>query len=94
MKAPEIRARAYLRLGERKIPIPRTKTMRLVLGVLLILGGVLPLVPPGAGGVPVGLTLLSIDNPKLRRPRRRIVVWGGRWLKNLRARLAQRKPAT
>jgi hypothetical protein len=36
--------------------------------------------------LPVGITLLSIDYPRLRRPRRRMVVWGGRKLKALLAR--------
>jgi hypothetical protein len=97
MKAAETHARAYFRLGERKIPLPRTKAMRMLLGVLLILGGLIPLVPPGAGGIPVGFTLLSIDNPRLRRPRRRMVVWGGRRLKSFLARVnaksARHKPA-
>ena len=97
MKAAEPRARAYLRLGGRRIPLPRTKAMRMLLGVLLVLGGVIPFVPPGAGGIPVGFTLLSVDNPRLRRPRRRIVVWSGRRLKGFLARVkpkcARHKPA-
>jgi hypothetical protein len=88
MAAADAPQRAYLRVGERKVPIPRSKAMRMLLGVLFVLGGVLPLVPPGAGGIPVGLTLLSIDNPRLRRPRRRVVVWGGRRIKSFLARQA------
>ena len=90
MQAAGTSSRAYLRLGERRVPVPRTKSMRVLLGVLFILGGILPLVPPGAGGIPVGFTLLSIDNPRLRRPRRRVVVWGGRRLKSFLARRTAR----
>jgi hypothetical protein len=80
------RPTTYLRLGERKIPVPKSRALRMGLGVLLILGGVVPLVPPGVGGIPVGMALLSLDHPRLRRPRRRMVVWGGRRLKSLLAR--------
>lgn len=97
MTAAGSQERAYLRLGERKVPIPQSKAMRMVLGVLLILGGIIPFVPPGVGGIPVGVTLLSIDYPRLRRPRRRMVVWGGRrlnsFLARVNAKLARHKPA-
>jgi hypothetical protein len=97
MEAESKPARAYLRVGERKVPIPRTKAMRILLGTWFVIAGVIPLVPPGVGMLPVGFMLISIDYPRLRRPRRRMVVWGGRKLKALLARmnakLARHKPA-
>ena len=68
---------AYLRFGRRKIPVPRTKLMRTVVGTSIVVVGALPVLPAVAA-VPVGLTLLSIDYPHIRRHRRRITVWGGR----------------
>ena len=68
---------AYVRLGRRKIPVPRTKLMRTVVGTSIVVFGVLPGLP-GVAAVPVGMTILSVDYPHLRRHRRRITVWGGR----------------
>lgn len=80
----------HLRIGKHRIPIPRSKFARMALGVFLIIFSSIPILPPGPGGVAVGFALLSIDNPQLRRPRRRMVVWGGRLLN----RLFQRRPAS
>jgi UPF0716 family protein affecting phage T7 exclusion len=68
---------AYLRLGTRRVRIPRRRGVRIALGLWLTIGGALP-IPPGYVFVPVGLAILSIDFPKLRRWRRRGVVWIGR----------------
>ena len=68
---------AFIRLGKRRIPVPRRKGARVALGLWLTIGGALP-IPPGYIFIPVGLTILSIDFPTLRRWRRRSTVWVGR----------------
>jgi hypothetical protein len=60
--------------------------MRTTLGVTLIVLGLVPLIPPGTGGVALGFTYLSIDYPRLRRPRRKAIVMSGRWLEQMQAR--------
>lgn len=68
---------AFIRLGKRRIRVPRRKRTRVALGLWLTIGGALP-IPPGYMFIPVGLTILSIDFPTLRRWRRRSTVWVGR----------------
>ncbi len=70
-------ARAYVRFGKRKVPVPRSKAMRTVVGVTMVVVGALPGLPAVAG-VPVGLMLLSVDYPGMRRRRRQLTVWSGR----------------
>lgn len=82
MAGEEASRLTHLRIGKHRLPIPRTKIGRVALGSALILISSIPLLPPGPGGIAVGFTLLSIDYPRLRRPRRRMVVWGGRLLKS------------
>jgi hypothetical protein len=67
----------YLRFGRRKIPMPKTKFMRTVLGTSIIVWGIIP-VPPGLAVVPVGMGVLSVDYPKMRKRRRKLLVWSGR----------------
>jgi len=62
-------------------PVPR-----IVLGVALIIGGLLGFLPVlGFWMLPLGIILLSVDFPVVRRWRRRFDVWWGR--SALRARL-------
>ena len=69
----------YIRLGTRRIPLPGSAALRIVLGVLLILGGCLGFLPIlGFWMVPLGLVVLSVDLPIARRLRRRVEVWWGK----------------
>lgn len=55
------------------------------MGVAFVAGGMLGFLPVlGFWMIPVGLVILSIDIPYIRRRRRRVVVW---WGKRRRARL-------
>jgi len=54
------------------LPLPGSSIERICIGVILILGGFL-----GFWMVPLGLMVLSIDLPIVRRGRRRIEVWWG-----------------
>ena len=70
---------AHLRVAGRSFRVPRQRWMRVVLGVLFLLGGVLGILPIlGFWMIPLGLVLLSWDVPVLRRWRRVATVWIGR----------------
>lgn len=83
--------RYSLAIGRHRLPLPRTRTMRGVVGGLLILGGIIPIVPPGPEGIILGFAIISVDYPGMRRVRRRALIRLGRPLKRIWLRL--RKPA-
>lgn len=63
-----------------RISLPRNRLIRIALGCLLILGGLLGFLPVlGFWMVPVGLIVLSADIALIRRLRRRAEVKYGRW---------------
>jgi purine-cytosine permease-like protein len=65
----------HIRIFGRRIPVPSHPILRLFLGVLLCLGGFLGFLPVlGFWMLPVGLLILSIDFPMVRRFRRRATV--------------------
>ena len=81
-----------IRFGNRTLALPASRLARICVGVALILGGVLGFLPIlGFWMIPLGLLILSIDLPFVRRKRRQWTVKLGGWLKrhfpNLAARL-------
>jgi hypothetical protein len=66
----------HLKIGRFKLRVPRRRGVRVVLGLALLVRGLLP--PAGPVLLPAALTLLSMDVPRLRRLRRRLLVWLGR----------------
>ena len=65
-----------IQIGSRSIPLPASRALRTVIGVLLILAGLVGFLPVlGFWMIPLGLIVLSIDLPWARRGRRRLVVW-------------------
>jgi len=67
-----------IRLGKRSIYLPRNRLVRLAIGLLLILFGVLGFLPiVGYWMIPLGLLVLSVDLAIVRRWRRRLEVWWG-----------------
>jgi purine-cytosine permease-like protein len=71
---------------------PASRIGRLIVGVLFIIGGVLGFLPVlGFWMVPLGLVILSVDFPFVRRFRRRSEVRLGRWWKERKARKAAKK---
>jgi len=81
-------ARGRLVLGGLEIPVPRSRTGRIVTGSALIGGGILGFLPVlGFWMVPLGLIVLSHDIPAVRRRRRRIAVW---WTRRNDARRSRR----
>ena len=70
---------ASIRIAGRQISLPRSRALRIGIGVLLILGGIVGFLPIlGFWMVPLGLVVLSIDIAYVRRQRRRATVWWGR----------------
>ena len=68
-----------VKLGSRRLPLPRSRLLRIAIGILLVLGGFLGFLPIlGFWMVPLGLLILSIDVPRVRRWRRRFAVWFSR----------------
>ena len=66
-------------IGRFSIPVPGSRLWRIVLGLALVLGGMVGFLPVlGFWMVPLGLIVLSIDLPFVRRLRRRVEVWWGR----------------
>ena len=65
-----------IRVGNNHFSLPRSRIVRVVIGVALILGGVLGFLPVlGFWMVPLGLLVLSVDLPPVRRLRRRLDLW-------------------
>jgi hypothetical protein len=76
---------AEIKFGARSIKLPQSRPLRITLGVALVLagalGGWLPIL--GFWMVPLGLVVLSVDIPSVRRRRRKAAVallgwWRGR----------------
>ena len=68
-----------IRLGKYRLPLPGSWIVRVLIGLVLILGGFLGFLPVlGFWMVPLGLMVLSIDLPFARRWRRRMEVWWGK----------------
>ena len=65
-----------IRFAGRELRLPQSRTIRVGLGILLIGGGLLGFLPVlGFWMIPLGLLVLSIDIPIVRRWRRRLTLW-------------------
>ena len=65
-----------LKFGDKHIHLPRSKPIRIIMGIVLILLGFVGFLPIiGFWMIPLGIIVLSIDIPPVRRARRRFVVW-------------------
>ena len=69
-----------LRIGNRHYDLPKSQMARIIIGVLLIIGGILGFLPVlGFWMIPLGFLVLSQDLPVVRRWRRNITLkWNGR----------------
>jgi hypothetical protein len=84
-----------IRIGRYTLPLPRSRLLRIIIGVLLVLGGLFGFLPIlGVWMIPLGLLVLSIDIPRVRRWRRRFAVWFHRRYPRLAAKLNPRGPGT
>lgn len=74
--------------GVRWLREPSARWVRIPVGLLLIMGGILSILPfLGLWMLPLGLLLLAQDLPFLRRPSRRALLWVERcWVRWKRSR--------
>ena len=73
----------HIRFGNRKMTLPRSRLARMIIGAALVLGGLVGFLPVvGFWMIPLGLLVLSIDLPIVRRWRRGLAVRLGRWMKH------------
>jgi hypothetical protein len=73
---------AKIKLGSRTIDLPQNRMVRIAIGVLLIVFGLLGFLPIlGFWMIPLGLIVLSIDIPAVRKWRRTAQVRLGHWLR-------------
>jgi hypothetical protein len=84
---------AWISRPLRWLRAPGLRWLRIPLGVLLMIGGVLSILPIlGLWMLPIGLLLLAQDIPFLRRPTRRgLLGIERRYVRHKRARRAQRQ---
>ena len=69
-----------LKFSGRKIPLPGSPLIRVLLGILLVIGGILGFLPIlGFWMIPLGIVVLSIDLHFVRRFRRQVEVRALRW---------------
>ena len=82
-----------IRIHKWRIRLPKSRALRILLGIALIIGGIFGFLPIlGFWMIPLGLTILSLEIPLVRRWRRRFVVWFSRkWGKRQRARQRRNK---
>jgi hypothetical protein len=67
-----------IKFGNKTIPLPASRLARLGIGTALIIGGLLGFLPIlGFWMIPLGLIVLSVDVPVVRRRRRQAAVWIG-----------------
>ena len=67
---------ATIKFGNKKIALPGSKILRILVGAVLVIGGLLGFLPIlGFWMVPLGLIVLSNDVPWVRRQRRWLQIW-------------------
>ncbi len=88
-----LRCMEEIRIHKWSIRLPKSRPLRILVGILLIIGGIFGFLPIlGFWMIPLGLTILSFEIPLVRRWRRRFVVWLRRTWENRRG-ARQRKAA-
>lgn len=66
----------HIKFGTKKYHLPKSRFARIIFGILLIIGGILGFLPIlGFWMIPLGLLVLSVDIPAIRRGRRNLVLW-------------------
>ena len=67
---------AKIRFANRHFHLPQSKPIRIGLGILLVAFGLVGFLPVvGFWMIPLGLLVLSVDVPIVRRWRRQLAVW-------------------
>ncbi len=69
-----------IKIFNRKFKVPQQKWLRILLGISLIIGGILGFLPiVGFWMLPLGIVVLSMDIPIVRRLKRKIALkWARR----------------
>ena len=81
---------AFIRVGRRTYRVPGSRSQRTLVGLALLVGGIMGFLPVvGFWMIPLGLVVLSVDSPRIRRRRRRLEVWWGRRVNNRQNRRGQ-----
>jgi hypothetical protein len=89
-----LRVKSINFLGK-KVPVPGNLFLRIALGLALVAGGLVGFLPIlGFWMIPLGLLVLSIDFPPVRRFRRYLTVRLGDWFKARWPGLAQKMGMT
>jgi hypothetical protein len=71
--------RKRIKIGRFSIPVPRSRPLRIALGIALVVFGILGFLPVlGFWMIPLGLVVLSIDFPIARRWKRKFEAWWNR----------------
>ncbi|MBN9076787.1 MAG: hypothetical protein BGN87_15130 [Rhizobiales bacterium 65-79] len=69
-----------IHLFGRTVPLPRSRALRIAIGVVLVVLGFFGFLPIlGFWMIPLGLLVLSYEFATVRRWRRRLIVRWGRW---------------
>ncbi len=65
-----------IKIGSRQFDLPRSRLARVSIGIGLILAGLFGFLPVvGFWMLPLGLLVLAVDVPLVRRLRRRLLIW-------------------
>jgi purine-cytosine permease-like protein len=71
----------HARIAGYKIKVPGHPLLRVILGLVLIVGGFLGFLPIlGFWMIPLGLAVLAVDFPPVRRFQRRMTIRFGAWM--------------
>jgi hypothetical protein len=82
-----------IRFANRQFHLPQSRPVRVGLGILLVACGLLGFLPVlGFWMIPLGLLVLSVDLPAVRRQRRKLTVWWHRDKKDASKETAERAP--
>jgi hypothetical protein len=67
-----------IKFGNKTMALPASRVTRMGIGIALVVGGLLGFLPIlGFWMIPLGLIVLSIDIPAVRRWRRQLAIWLG-----------------
>lgn len=65
-----------VKIGSRHYDLPRSRVARVIIGVTLVAAGLLGFLPViGFWMLPLGLLILAVDMPAVRRLNRKLMVW-------------------
>lgn len=69
-----------VKIGSHRYDLPRSRIARMMIGIVLIIAGLFGFLPViGFWMLPLGLLILAVDLPVVRRLNRRLLVW---WHRN------------